>query len=107
MYFLRDHWFQILQTVGIIFSLLFTATQIRFQRKSQKVTNSLLVTQHHRDIWKTFISDERLSRLFQAGPNLNAQPITEHERMFINLLFLHISGVLKATKAKAIYPIEG
>lgn len=107
MDYLAAHWFTLLQTFGIIASILFTAFQIRFQHKSQMVTNSLLVTQHHRDIWKTFISDQELSRLFQEKPNLGSNPITEHERMFMNLVFLHISAVLKAVKAKAIYPVEG
>jgi hypothetical protein len=107
MDFLKEHWFQLLQTIGIIASILFTATQIRFQRKSQKVSNSLLVTQHHRDIWKAFISDEKFSRLFQNHIDLVSSPVTEPERMFMNLVFLHISAVLKAIRAKAIFPIEG
>jgi hypothetical protein len=107
MGFLKEHWLQLFQTVGIIASILFTATQIRFQRENQKVANSLLVTQHHRDLWKTYIADTRLERIFQENPNLNAQPPTEYERVFLNLVFLHISEVLKAIKADAIYPIEG
>ena len=101
------NWFAFVQSLSILFTLLITLATLLRQLKQTKVSNSLLVTQHHRELWTLALTTNSLSRVFEENPNLIECPITEQERIFVNLLFLHMSATLKATKANAIHPIDG
>jgi uncharacterized membrane protein len=100
-------WFTLIQSIGITASLIFAAFQLRHQAKRDNVATSLILNEHHRQLWSLFITDSRLTRVLARSPGIEAEPITDYERMFVNMLFLHISVVLRALEAKAIQPIEG
>lgn len=104
--YLSDHWFDVVQTIAILATLLVTLATIRHQADQTKVANSLLITQHHREIWIAFLQDPDLARVFTKPIDLNSNPVTDKERTFVNLIFLHMSATLKAMRAGASFPVE-
>jgi hypothetical protein len=100
-------WFQLLQTIAIISSLLFTAYQLKRTIRNERVTHMLAVTQAHRDIWSKVYDHPELSRIRKSAVNLEVNPITEAERLFVSLLILHLSCVLELSAKGLIIPIEG
>lgn len=105
--FILANWFSLVQSIGIIATLLLTTTMLRRQMNQTRVSNSLLVTQHHREIWSLTFENDALKRVFDKEADIQATPITEQERMFVNLIFLHMSASFKAIQAQAIYPVDG
>lgn len=101
-------WFAAVQSVGIIASLLFTAYATFRNSQLTKVSNSLLITQHHREIWSLYLSHEKkLARVFSENPDLKWKPVTEAEKTFMILIFLHMSAAFKAQKNSSVHSIEG
>lgn len=107
MDFLLENWFNVVQTIAIVTTLLVTLVTLLRQGNQLKVANSFLVTQHHREIWNLIFTSASLSRVFEQDVDLETEPITEREKMFVNMIFLHMSASLKAVQAGAIYPIDG
>lgn len=99
--------FQIIQSAGIILSFILTIYTIKTNEKHLKASNSLLITQHHREIWSTIYGTDDLKRVFQKNVDLISQPVTEREFTFTNMIFLHMSGCLKLTNTKSSFPVEG
>jgi len=100
-----DNWFEIVQTIGIIAGLVYTAHALNTAKKSQKVSNLFLITQYHREIWKTLLENPNLSRVLE--PNLTNITISQEENIFVTFLILHLSAAFQAIKIEAITPIEG
>lgn len=105
--YLGSNWFSLVQSIGILTTLLLNLATIRRQMHQTRVANSFLVTQHHREIWTLSIQNPKLSRVYSVNPDLKRKAITEEERTFVNLIFLHMCASLKAVKAGAIYPVDG
>lgn len=100
-------WFDIVQTIGIVASILLARKASRDQARQVEVSNALLITQHHRELWSQMLEHRELARVFDPAPDLVASPITEQERLFTNMLFLHTAGCLRASKAGVAPAIEG
>lgn len=99
--------FQLIQSIGIIASFIVTIYTLRMNSKQTKSSNSLLVTQHHREIWTMIYQTNSLKRVFEKDIDLISEPITDEEFAFTNMIFLHMSACLKLTTSKACYKIEG
>lgn len=102
-----DFIFQLIQSIGIIVSFLVTIYTLRINSKQTKATNSLLITQHHREIWTTIYQTETLKRVFDKQVDLITTPITDEELAFTNMIYLHMSACLKLSNTKSCYKIEG
>ncbi len=102
-----ENWFTLLQSVGIIASLLFTAFSLRSEARTQRVANLLIITANHREVWGKFAHDPALARVLDASADPVKSPVTATEEMFVNLVILHISSVYYATQDKLIITLEG
>ncbi len=100
-------WFDAVQTLGIIASLLFALKSFRDQARQQKVSNALLITQHHREVWGYMLDHPELQRVFDREVDLGKTPVSEQERAFVNMIFLHCAVYLKVAKAGLMHPVEG
>jgi len=49
--FLEANWFNVVQSVGIVASLLFTAITLRQESKSKMMTALLALEEQHRELW--------------------------------------------------------
>jgi len=102
-----EHWFDLLQTVGIVGGLLFTAYTIRKDDQSRKIANLIAIKQQYRDIWQEFYNRPQLGRVLKKGVDLTTQPISPEESLFVRLLILHLDSVHRAMKADMFVSLEG
>ena len=80
------HWFELLQSAGIICGLLFTGFALRADKKVIGVQTLFTITEHHRDLWTQLYSRPELSRVLLEQPDLKSRQITTDEERFIKRL---------------------
>ena len=102
-----SNWATVLNAVGIIGGLFFTAAAFRSEARSRRVANLLAITKNHRDIWADFYGKPELARILDASPNLKQQPVTLAEEVFVNLVILHTSSVFYVLKDNMMVRLEG
>lgn len=102
-----EHWFDLLQTVGIVGSLWVAIISLRSEATTRRIANLLAITANYREIWKEFLKNPKLARVRDAGADTTKQPVTDAERMFVTFVILHISGVYYAMKDQLVVKLEG
>ena len=80
------NWFNVVQTVGVIGSLCFTATTVRNDTKARReetkaraVSNIIALSQRHREIWAGTYQPDDLKRIMLEEIDLTAKPATMAE----------------------------
>jgi len=94
--------FDLISTIGIIASLLFTAASYRTDNRSRRLSNLILLTSQHRDIWKEFIQNPALKRVLDPFALTKSTPVTESETQFVVLLLLHLHTWFKALQIEDV-----
>jgi hypothetical protein len=102
-----ENWFELLQSAGIIASLLFTTRSLRSETKMRRVGNLLAITESHRKLWTEFYRHPDLNRVLNEQANLRQQEISREEEIFVNLVILHINSVFYAHKMGLVFKLEG
>ena len=87
---LKENWFTLLQSLGIVSSLVFTALALRRDTKARVVSDILALTQHHRELWSEVHRRSDLARVLRKDVNLVAEPISDAEREFLKTVFVHL-----------------
>lgn len=82
------NWFSIVQALGIIAGLVFTAASFRQVAKGKEVENLLSIAGQHRELWSEARERPELSRILQERAELE-KPITVEEEEFLNLAIVH------------------
>lgn len=93
------NWFSLLQSAGIIGSLVFTGLALRLDTKERRTANELAITQAHRELWTNFSKRPELSRVLDPLADLATRPVTTQEQMFILQLVVHLNTALDVLKA--------
>jgi len=105
------HWIEygehLLQDAGILGALWFSGRSSRKDEQSRKTSNLYSLTQNYWEIWKPYFDTPRLRRVLKRNIDLIQNPITEDERLFINMLILHLESSHRAIKAGMLNPIPG
>jgi hypothetical protein len=106
------HWFlehglDLLNALGVVGGLLFTGYSLHSEIHTRRISNLLILTQSHRDVWRELIRDSRLQRILQPHPDLENQPITPEEEVFVNLVIQHLSIVFHTLRDDLTIPPEG
>ena len=91
-----ENWFTLFQTVGIIGGLLLTSVALNFDAEVRKVSNEIEITKHHRTIWLELLNRPSLARILETSPDLEKNPVTLDEKLFVRLLILHLSTAFNA-----------
>lgn len=104
---LADNLFNLLTTVAGIGGLWFAAFSIHEEAKARRVANLFAVTASHREIWKEFLNNEKLVRVRSASADTTKQPITDVERVFVNLVIQHVNSVYYAMNDQLVVKVEG
>jgi hypothetical protein len=107
MDWIGEHWFTLLNAVGIIGSLLFTAASFHSEAETRRIANLLAATASHRDIWKEFFRRPELKRVLDPSPDLKSQAVTPEEAVFVNMVVLHTSSVFEALKDRLVAKQQG
>jgi hypothetical protein len=87
--------------------LWFAAFSIHEEAKARRVANLLAITGNHREIWKIFLNNKEVGRVRDASANTVKQPITEAERVFVNMVIQHINSVYHAMNDHLVVKVEG
>ena len=100
---LSDNWVSLFQTLGICGSLLFTAESLRLDVEAKRVSEYLTLNTQHRRLWGQLHHRSRLANLLNPDRNLDLQPVTTEERLFLELAFVHFhTGWLVARKGSLV-----
>ena len=95
------------QTVGIIGGLLFTAHAIRRDEKARAITNTIAINEQYSQIWHEFYERPELARILKRDVDLNQQPVSNDETLFVKTLLLHLDTVHRAMEAGLFIKIKG
>lgn len=101
------HWFDLIQTLGIIGSLLLAVHTALKDERSRKISNSLAISEQYRDIWKEAFEHPALARVLDSSPNFEKYPISFEEERFVMMLILHVSTAFRAMKHGEFVALEG
>jgi len=103
---IAQHWLELFQPVNSV-GLLFTAYTIHKDAKVRQVSNHLAIVHEHREIWNKAHEHPELFRILQHDVDLDQQPISNEERIFVRDLVLHLDSVYRAMKAGMTVNLEG
>ncbi|HAB19275.1 MAG TPA: hypothetical protein PLX89_07195 [Verrucomicrobiota bacterium] len=104
--FLESNWFNVVQSVGIVASLVFTAITIRRDSKSHRMTALLALEEQHRELWSELHRRPELGRILSAEVDLVANPITTAEKEFLNTVFVHFCIGWRLAKEHKVLSVE-
>ena len=93
---LGAHWFDFLQTASILAGFFTAAYTIRTDTKERKIGNLFALTSAHREIWSRLYDRKELDRVLSESVNLELEPVTAEEELFVHTLILHLRAAFKA-----------
>jgi hypothetical protein len=99
-----NNWIDLLQTVGIVSGLVFSAYSTRKDADARKIANLIALSERHHAIWKQFYDRPELARILSASA---LAPVTPEEKRFVISIIVHLDTVHRATKAKMFVSLEG
>ena len=102
-----EHWFDLLQTVGIVGSLLLAAYTTRKDERARRIGNSIAINEQYRQIWKELYEHPKLARVLDKKVDLEKEPISAQEELFVTMLVLHLSTSFRAMKHGEFVKLEG
>ncbi len=94
------NWISLLQSAGIIGSLLFTGLTLRLDAKERRDSHVLSVTLAHRELWTNLYKRPELSRVLDPNADLTNRPVTHEEEMFVLLLIVHLNTAQEVLKSR-------
>ena len=86
---LEQNWFVLIQTLGIVGSIVLTACTVRRDTRARRLGDYLTVVSQHRELWSEAHRRPELARLFQTEIDLVAAPLTVAEEEYLNLIIDH------------------
>jgi hypothetical protein len=104
---ISTRWFELLQTSGIIASLLFSAYAMRRDEQARQISNLAAFKQDYTQIWNRLYDRPELSRVLNRDVDLTRHPVSTAEWLFVKLLIVHLDSVHRAMRAGLFVPLEG
>lgn len=102
-----ENWFNLLQSLGIAASLIFTAASFRNDTKARRVASLIELTKQHRAIWTELDRRTELNRILDTTIDLERSPVTPEEERFLNILILHLNAAFHAMKEGVFMEPDG
>jgi hypothetical protein len=100
-----EHWFDLLQSVGIIGSFMLAAYTTWKDTKARRVGNSIAINNQYRSIWKDIYEHPQLARVLDV--EADAKDISVGEELFVTTIIAHLSTVFRAMKQGEFVKLEG
>lgn len=104
---LAENWFNLLNGLGVVGSLLFTAVSLRSETTTRRIANLLSIVQNHRKLWSELFDHPALGRVLDATANLDQEPITLEEQLYVNIVIQHLGSAYQAVKSGLTIKPEG
>jgi hypothetical protein len=90
------HWvdsnFNVIQTIGILGSLLLAVIAAHREARAREGENLLTIAEQHRELWRVAANRKDLSRVFLVDADLT-QPISTAEAEFLRLVIFHFQTI--------------
>lgn len=102
---ISEHWLDLLQTVGIVASLLLAAYTTWKDDRARRIGNSIAINEQHRKTWKDIYEHPELARVLDV--DADAKDISIGEELFVTTLISHLSTVFRAVKHGEFVTLEG
>jgi hypothetical protein len=93
------HWFEVLQSIGIVAGFCLPSWVIYLDVKTRRADHRMEITKQHREIWTELYRRPELRRIKDTEANLEKQPVTPEEELFISFLIHHLSASYYAMEA--------
>ena len=107
LHWLADNWIVMLNAIGVVGGLFFTATSVRSETKTRRIANLLTITANHRDIWSELYDRPGLARVLDPDVNVAKKPVRRIEEIFVIFVILHVYSVYQAMKDGLFVKLEG
>jgi hypothetical protein len=111
---LSQYRLDLLQTFGIVGSLLFAACSFLVDayhtwkdEQARKISNLIATNDQYVRIWSLLFDRPKLGRIEARVVNLGKEPISPEEEVFVTMLILHMSVVFRAMQYGEIVELEG
>jgi len=104
---ITGHWLDLLQSLGIVGGLLFSAYTTRKDERARRISNSIAINEQYRQIWNEMYNHPELSRVLAKDANVRQTPVSRQEELFVTTLILHLSTVYRAMKHGEFVNLEG
>lgn len=98
----QSNWFNLIQTAGIIGTVIFAGVGVHREAKAREVENLLTLAQHHRILWDGFAANPSLQRVLALQADTVKHPPTLAEADFLNRVFVHYQTGWRVAKAGGI-----
>jgi hypothetical protein len=102
-----EYGYHVLEAVGIVGGLLFSAYASHRDEESRRVANSIEINSQYRQIWQRLYDNPQLSRILSERVDFENAPITFEEELFVGILVSHLSTVFRAMKHGLFVELEG
>lgn len=103
---LEANWFSVVQSTGIIGSILLTALMLRRDRRGRRISDLLTLSQHHRDLWSEMHRRPELARIVRTEVDLVGNPITTAEEEYLMLVFTHFDTGWKIARQGSLVTLS-
>lgn len=101
-----ENWFNLIQTAGIMASVLLAAAAAHREAKAREIENLLTITDQHRNLWSEVQKRSDLLRILQQDVNVLTTPVTIAEEIFLNEVIVHFQLGWQLSKSGAIITLE-
>src|SRR5258705_13594958 len=92
------HWFELLQSIGIVGGLIFTGISLRTDANVRQVQNLLKITEQHRNVWSPMYDNPNPHRIVSETADISLSQITFEEELFFLSVILHLNSVHSAIR---------
>jgi hypothetical protein len=102
-----EHWFDLVQTIGIIGGLLATAYTIRRDERARRVGNSIAINGQYQEIQRALIHHPQLKRIFDPKADVRKEPVSIEEEAFVKMIIGQLSTVYRAMQHGEFVTLQG
>ena len=107
LHWLGENWFTGLQTVAIVSGLVFTCITLRRDSHSRRISSLFQITANHREVWEKLLTQPKLHRVLSLKPDIDREPVTVDETIFVEFLILHLNSAHQAMRNGVMDAPEG
>lgn len=104
---LAQNWFELLQSIGIVGGLLFTAYATWRNDHSRRISNSIAISNQHRELLQPIYSQSDVTRVLDQCADIRKQPISLAEENYTIARVGHLSTAYRAIKKGELVKLKG
>jgi len=104
---LSEHWFDLLQTTGIVGSLLLATYTTRRDERARRVGNSIVINGQYQELQKELIRHPQLKHVFAENADVERESVSIEEEAYVKMVIGQLSTVYRAMRHGEFVTLEG